>query len=1777
MSVAIDERVVEMRFDNKQFEENARQSMSTLEKLKSALKLDNITNGFKSINAAANNVNMDGLSNATDTVRLKFSAMEVAAITALQNITNKAVDTGLQLVKSVTVDQVAEGFRKFGDKTQSVGTLISQGFNLDEVNSQLEKLNWFTDETSYNFVDMVGNIGKFTASGQSLDDSVESMMGIANWAALSGQNAQKASMAMYQLSQAMGKGALKYDDWKSIQNASMDTVEFRQKAVEAAIAVGSLTKDVEGFYHIIKDGEELEDAFTLNDLFISEQLTGGRWLNSAAMIETFKNYAGAVDQIYEKVQDSGGELLASEAIKEMNGQLDEFQLKAFRAAQEARTWEDVVDSLADAASTSWMNIFEDIFGDYEEAKTLWTDMANSLYDVFVEPINGIEEVLSRWKDKGGRDLLLEGFGELGETLSSIISPIQEAWEAIFPEKDIRVASSQLVELTRKFGELMKSLRLSEGAQSGIQVIFKGLFSVLKVGVNVLKAFAKICGAAFKVAWKLFDVLLSAVGTVGEFVESIIEGVKGSDQFKSVMDAIEGVVSKVRDGIKGLVDRFGELGDKLQNMPGVQKLLNTFREIKSWLEEKITNAINKVLELIQKFSNSDFEMPTIDDLAGAIDFVAGKFADFINWCDTNFSWVGELISGAFSAVSEFFSNLGVDVSLPGILEAVGKAFNTIYDVLVKIKDDAGGVLGGFKDIITRFIGDPQEIMNNISTAASGISDALREFFGAFDSDKLINAGKLALALVAIYFIVDALRKIHGAIGGLTAIPKTINGVLLETKNTLVAYQDQLRAGTILKVAIAIGILTASIYALSFIDSGTLTTITAYLIGLIFVINILVKTLTNSSLKDKVSDGLGGISEALGGFFDGIGKMLGRAATIASIGLLFLSLAAAVAIIASVVKKLMEIPFDAAMNAVAIIGVILAELTISMGLLMVISTMFNKFGGTKVGAGMAVAFIGIAAAVAILAKVMKSLATMEGSVGKAIGIMSFLAVFLAVVAGASSYSNGMISFAAGMLIMSAAMAILVAVLKKATEIDVTNGWGGIIALLATLATMGVAMGAVKKSFAEIATTLVALAGMTAILAVLVKIFKQLEGLDYGQVVKGLLLLGVSLVALGTIAVVLGQFSSALIGLSLAIAIAGAGFLAGGLAIMAFGEGIKLLSTYLAPLGQAIVDFANTIKDNGTAIADAFVAVLEGAIKAVVAVAPMIGTMGSVLLLYLAAGLTNAVPGLLTTLGYVLIEVCNWLGTAADIVGTVLFRLSINVLNGLANAIWENSGALWTAIQNIINALLYLVVSGVVMIIDELLTVIDAQFGNLLPGLHAGIEKLKGGLEEAADDLKEFFKPKEIELAANEYADAISNGLSGGLPKIKEAAGSLFGAVPEAAEEQKPKLEQEKEEYKRVLASITDKDTTKKAESGTKDMVASIAGTLLSGTGSMENGASSLIEAFGDTFSGEGVATALQSSDLMNSELVKGLMDPSGMADAGTANALSYFGAVDKADGGPSGKALAKETANAAKNSKEMSEAGSANGRSYSGGVSSQTASAKRAAVALAQETVYGVKSVKDKMEEAGKHVSNGFILGIKAKLADAERAGAALGRSANTGLRNEERVKSPSKEFMKLGNFVSEGFIIGMLELKSKVEEAGGELGKGAFDSVNSTLSYVSDLIDGNLELDPTIRPVLDTSLLQNGLTSVDSMLASQRSMALAAGVSLNASNVGPTLEQQIGTAVDNALNKIYDKIEEAASKQPYQINVPLNIDKRQFARATATVTREELDRIDYFNGRKAGIA
>ena len=509
----MDTRVVQMEFDNKQFEKNIKQTSKSLDNLKQSL-------DFK------------GVGDSVDEVRVSISALQIAATTFIANIANKITNLGLTFLKSLSVDNISAGWSKFGEKTTSVATMMAQKIRIAGqeitdlaektavVNEQLELLTWFSDETSYSFTDMVNNVGKFTAAGQDLDTSVKAMEGIATWAALSGQNAQTASRAMYQLAQAMGKGKIQKIDWMSIQNANMDTEEFRETILATAVAMGELTKEGDKF--VTKTGKKFTQAQ------FADYLSEG-WFTSDVLVKGLNKYSAAIDQIYEIAEREG--ITASEVIEKYGDTLDQFGVKAFKAAQEARTFSDVIASVKDAVSSKWMTTFESVFGTQEEAVKLWTDLANKLYDVFAESGNFRNDILAVWKELGGRDdLFAKGsdnqgaFWNLYDAIIAVRDIIKSAWRTIFPLSEMESLSDQaedvgrrLKGITERIREFTSTLKTSSALTIRLTKILQTIFSIVKMGINAIKILRYILDPIVDLVKELTNQILDKLAFLGNKV------------------------------------------------------------------------------------------------------------------------------------------------------------------------------------------------------------------------------------------------------------------------------------------------------------------------------------------------------------------------------------------------------------------------------------------------------------------------------------------------------------------------------------------------------------------------------------------------------------------------------------------------------------------------------------------------------------------------------------------------------------------------------------------------------------------------------------------------------------------------------------------------------------------------------------------------------------------------------------------------------------------------------------------------------------------------------------------------------------------------------------------------------------------------------------------------------------------------------------------------------------------------------------------------------------
>ena len=402
MSQEVDERVVEMRFDNAQFEKNVHQTMQSLEKLNDSLRLDGAEKGFEKIGDASAKVDFDEMQGALDNLSGKFSAVEVMGVAALSHITRQAIDTGERLVKSLSLDQVTSGWNKYAQKTASVQTIMNAtGKSIAKVNGYLSKLMWFSDETSYSFTDMTQSLGQLTASGGDIEKVIPMIMGMANATAYAGKGASEFPRVIYNLNQSYSQGYLSLMDWKSVELAGVATAELKKQIIETGVALGK-----------IKEGDVTVGTFS--------STLSKKWADKEVMETAFGKFAEFSEAV-KKMVDANPGMLASQAIDALADKYDEVTVKAFKAAQEAKSFSEAVDATKDAVSSGWMETFDILFGNYEEAKGFWSDLAEEFWNMFAGGAAGRNNWLKSAFDSGLDQLLgTEGFGDAGDNYTSLL-------------------------------------------------------------------------------------------------------------------------------------------------------------------------------------------------------------------------------------------------------------------------------------------------------------------------------------------------------------------------------------------------------------------------------------------------------------------------------------------------------------------------------------------------------------------------------------------------------------------------------------------------------------------------------------------------------------------------------------------------------------------------------------------------------------------------------------------------------------------------------------------------------------------------------------------------------------------------------------------------------------------------------------------------------------------------------------------------------------------------------------------------------------------------------------------------------------------------------------------------------------------------------------------------------------------------------------------------------------------------------------------------------------
>lgn len=1357
MSREVDERVVQMQFDNAQFERGTRQTMGTLEKLKQSLQFKGVEKGFERISSASQKVDFSEMTKALESIESKFSAVNVIAVTALTNITNKAIATGERLVKALSLDPIISGFQEYETQINAVQTILantsSKGTTLDQVNAALDELNHYADLTIYNFTEMTRNIGTFTAAGVDLDTSVAAIKGIANLAAVSGSTSQQASTAMYQLSQALASGTVKLQDWNSVVNAGMGGQVFQDALKETARVHGVAIDSM-----IAKEGS------------FRETLSKG-WLTSSILTETLQKFTGDLNE--ETLKSIG---YTDEQIKKIM----EMGKTANDAATKVKTFSQLKDTLAEALQSGWTQTWQTVIGDFEEAKELFTKFS----DVFSDLINKSSEARNTVLEGGlnsGWQQLCTALGDSADFYSQMLEKVMLANGSI-SQKQIDDAGS-FAKALQQGGVSAEQLQngLNESTQqlqtlsklSDKELMAKGLDTtqVKALAKSFEEVNQKIADGSLNLdmySKKIGELsgrehLIQSIWNIFEAIEKIVQPVTkawqkmfspvNAEQIYSITEAIDSFTAKlsISDETADKIERtfsgvFAVLNVSKNALLAVGKVLGEVFNAASPLAGgflSITAALGDCLvEMTTAVNNSTVFKTTLD----GIHWIIGKVSEGMQ----AFAGVLTNVSNSVSVVFDPLKTLGewfmsfINFIAPG-LYAFGSSADKIFKEFGASAKEAfnsldteklanvinSGLVAGILAGVKGFLNSAKELASSAGDAIGSIKDVLNSLGEAIDAWKqskkaetMMTIAKAVAIMAASLTVLSMIKpeRLAGGIGALTAtIGELVGAFLLLDKFGGNTKSAKLGAMSVAMVAMASSalILAGAAAKLASIDSG--------------------KLVSSIVALGSIMGGLTAVSVVL----SKTGSKFMKGAT----GMI--AFATAIRIMASAVNAMSGLSWDQMKVGLTGIGVLCIEL----GAFLAVSK-FDKLGVLK-GTGL----ILLATALNILQSAVAKFGSMslDEIQNGLIAVGAALAEFAAfgIVAG---FSKKMLASSVSVLILSSSMVVLSRAMNSISGLDGESIKKSLIAIGGALAEFVIALNLTKGTLGSAAS----LTTMTVAINLLVPALTGLGNLSLAQIGTGLLAIAGAFGVVGAAAFILAPLTPVITALSLAMS-ALAISLGALMALASVSQFFGNLASSLSLLNSLNFQvFLNGIK----AVAWLLVEFIAGIFKGLATIAGTIATSIAAIITAVCDGIAQAAPSIGNALAQLIVTVCNVIVQCSEPIGQALFTLGTVAIQTIIDLIawaWDGGGGEGGGIKGALSSLW----ANITSFIGEKFNPANwFKEGSLLDGLF-------GAANKAAD-----------ERDATEYGksvgDKLAEGMNNSQKDVKESSVNLAKTVEDATRE-------------------------------------------------------------------------------------------------------------------------------------------------------------------------------------------------------------------------------------------------------------------------------------------------------------------------------------------------------------------------------------------------------------
>lgn len=1377
MSKEVDERVVEMRFNNALFENKVQQTMRSLTALNEKLMFKGAEKGFEKVSDASEKVKFNALLNALDNLSQKFSAVEVIGVTALMRITNQAVDAGERLIKALSLDPIISGFQEYETQINAVQTILantsSKGTTLDQVNAALDELNHYADLTIYNFTEMTRNIGTFTAAGVDLNTSVSAIKGIANLAAVSGSTSQQASTAMYQLSQALASGTVKLQDWNSVVNAGMGGQVFQDALKETArvhgIAIDSMIKKEGSFRETLSKG----------------------WLTSSILTETLQKFTGNLNE--ETLKSIG---YTDEQIKKIM----EMGKTANDAATKVKTFSQLKDTLTEALQSGWTQTWQTIIGDFEEAKELFTRFS----DVFSDLIN---------KSSEARNTVLAGGLNTGwQQLSTALGDSADFYSQML-EKVMLANGSISQKQIDDAGSFVKALQQggvsAEQLQNGLKESYKQLSVLGALSDDALKA-KKLDPAQVRSLAKSFE----------EVNQKVADGSLDLDIYSKKIGELS--------GREHLIESIWNVFEALEKV--VEPVARAWQKIFSLITaDQIYNIAKSIDEFTAKLSISD---ETADKIERTF---SGIFAVLNVWKNVLLT-VGKVLGEVFNAVSPLAGGfLSITASLGDCLVEMANAVNNSKTFKTTL-DGIHWIIGKVSEGMQTFAGVLTDVSNNVSVVfdplktlgewfenfisfitpkLKWLADKIGEIFeelgsgasGAFGNLNgnalwgFANAGMIAGLIAGIKGFLEAFKDIG------STVKDTIGGVaelLNKLGEAVTAWKNNKNAETLKTISTAVAILAGSLVVLSMVKPERLAASTGAMIALFAELLVALAIYDEIAKKNKkvgkgtssmvvMAAGVLILTSALKKISEiETGKLLTSVIALGAVmaelvaaqvaiskwakdgakhAMSMLAMAAAVRVLAEAVEQLADLGWDGIEKGLIAVAGLLAEVAAFSGL--------SNFGGLT--AGKAVGILILAAALSVLEKSVSAFSKMPvDELQNGIGVLGAILGEIAVFSMLSNPAEHVLSTATALTILSGGLLILSNALANLGGMTLGQIGVALAAMAGGLIEMSVALTLVKGSLGSATSFLI----MSVVLNALVSPLKSLGEMSLEEIGHGLLAVGG---ALGIFAIAVGTMSLAgpiIIAVSAALSLLAGSFalLLGTMAAVSLMPlRMEALVVALGTLGSAIgVFIAGIIAGLGTAAGSIAIAIAE-------------------IIVAVCNAIAQAVPAIGNALAQLIVAICNVIVQCSEPIGQALFTLGTVVIQTIIDLIawaWDGGGE-GGGIKGALSELLGNIVAWLsehlnpINLFGGLLGTISGFFGKigeymsqgLANGLNTGasVQIANNGVQTLCNKVKDFFRnafginsPSTwMRELGQWFAPGLINGLNGTASIAKLNAGTkVFG---------------------------------------------------------------------------------------------------------------------------------------------------------------------------------------------------------------------------------------------------------------------------------------------------------------------------------------------------------------------------------------------------------------------